>query len=111
MKPVTEFKNMAELRAGIDALDGEIVALFARRAALIDRAVALKPAEGLPARIEARVAAVLQNVCSQAQERGLDPELVESIWRELIEWSIRREEVTLGSDVGEIPTLIKEAGR
>lgn len=96
MKPLAEFRNMAELRVGIDALDGEIVALLARRAALIDRAVELKPAENLPARIDARIEAVVDNVRARAREAGLDAELIEVIWRELIEWSIRREEVTLG---------------
>lgn len=97
MKPVTEFKNMTDLRGEIDMLDGQIVALLARRVALIDRAVVLKPAEGLPARIDVRVEAVVQNVRSYAQEVGLDPDLVETIWRGMIEWSIAREEMTLGT--------------
>lgn len=96
MRPVTEFKNMADLRGEIDMLDGEIVALLARRATLIDRAVELKPAEGLPARIETRVDAVVRNVQAHAQTAGLDPKLVETIWRGMIEWSISREEMTLG---------------
>lgn len=96
MRSVTEFKTMTDLRGEIDMLDSQIVTLLARRAALIDRAVVLKPAEGLPARIDARVDAVVQNVCAHAQAAGLDPTLVENIWREMIEWSISREEVTLG---------------
>ena len=99
MKPVTEFKNMTDLRGEIDMLDGQIVALLARRAGLIDRAVELKPAEGLPARIDARVDAVLQNVRAHADAAGLDPALVEMIWRGMIEWSISREEVTLGKSL------------
>lgn len=97
MKPVTEFKSMTDLRGEIDMLDGQIVALLARRVTLIDRAVVLKPAEGLPARIDVRVEAVVQNVRSHAQEAGLDPDLVETIWRGMIEWSIAREEMTLGT--------------
>lgn len=99
MKPVTEFRNMTDLRGEIDMLDGEIVTLLARRVALIDRAVVLKPAEGLPARIDARVEAVVQNVRTHAQTAGLDPELVETIWRGMIEWSIAREEMTLGTSL------------
>lgn len=88
---------MAELRAEIDALDGELVALLVRRAGYIDRAAALKPGEGLPARIPARVDEVLANVRARAGAAGLDPDLAERLWRELIEWSIRREEGVMGS--------------
>ena len=83
---------MAEVRAGIDALDARIVALLAERAGYIDRAAALKPAEGLPARIDARVEEVVANVRAAARAEGLDPDLVEALWRQLIDWSIAREE-------------------
>lgn len=87
---------MQDLRAEIDALDAEIVARLARRAAYIDRAIELKPGEGLPARIEDRVEAVVAKVRGCALAEGLDPDLVESLWRRLIDWSIDREEIILG---------------
>ena len=68
-------KSMAELRVGIDALDRELAALLARRAAFIDRAIELKPGEGLPARITNRVEEVVANARRNAQEAGLDPDL------------------------------------
>jgi isochorismate pyruvate lyase len=85
-------RSMQELRAQIDALDAEIVAMLARRAAYVDRAAELKPGEGLPARIAARIDEVVRHVRGEARERGIDADLVEALWRELIEWSIRREE-------------------
>jgi len=45
--------DMAQLRAQIDQIDKELVALLALRAKHIDRAIELKPGEGLPARIDA----------------------------------------------------------
>lgn len=90
-KPPQSCTNMAELRGQIDALDREVVALLAERAAYIDRAIALKPAEGLPARIEPRVEAVVANVRAASQAEGLDADMVEALWRALIEWSIARE--------------------
>ena len=87
---------MAALRAGIDALDARLVALLAERARFIDRAVELKRAEGLPARIPVRVAEVLDRVRARAAAEGLDPDLVEALWRRLIDWSIAREEQALG---------------
>ena len=88
---------MAELRAEIDALDARIVKLLAQRAAYIDRAVPLKQAEGLPARIEDRVEEVVARVRHRAEAEGFDPALTEALWRLIIEWSIRREERTLGA--------------
>jgi len=87
---------MTELRAEIDALDQRIVALLADRARLIDRAAQLKPAEGMPARIEARVEEVVTNACNAAAARGMDPALIEAMWRMMVEWSIAREERVLG---------------
>ena len=96
MKPAKDCQSMAELRAQIDLLDRELVALLVRRAGYIDRAIALKPGENLPARIEPRVAEVLANVRATAEAEGLDPQLAEDIWRRIIEWSIAREERVLG---------------
>jgi isochorismate pyruvate lyase len=90
--------TMAEVRAGIDRVDAELVALLAERAAWIDRAAAVKAREGLPARIGWRVEEVVANVRRHAEARGLAPALVETLWRELIGWSIAREEALLGPD-------------
>lgn len=96
MIPPQDCQSMAELRAQIDALDADLVAGLAARARYIDRAAQLKPAEGLPARIGPRVDEVVGKVRARADETGLDPDLVERVWRELIEWSIRREAVAMG---------------
>ncbi len=90
--------TMAELRAAIDAIDRRLVALLAERAAHIDRATQLKPAEGLPARIDSRVDDVLAKVRAAARADGLDPDLVAALWTQLIDWSIAREERVLGPD-------------
>ncbi len=98
MTPPEDCTTMAELRRTIDALDTRLVALLAARAACIDRAIELKPGEGLPARIGPRVDEVLANVRAQAGEQGLDPALADTLWRTLIDWSIAREERVLGQD-------------
>ncbi|MGC9370514.1 MAG: chorismate mutase [Paracoccaceae bacterium] len=87
---------MKELRRQIDALDRDLVALLARRAAYIDRAAELKPAEGLPARIAARVEEVAANARRNAEAAGLDADFAEALWRSMIDWSIAREERVLG---------------
>jgi isochorismate pyruvate lyase len=96
VKDPKDCASMAELRAEIDRLDGELVALIARRVACIDRAVALKRAAGLPARIEPRVEEVARNARDAAARWGLDAEAVEALWRTIIDWSIAREAAVLG---------------
>ena len=83
--------TMAELRREIDALDIALVDLLTLRSRYIDRAIDLKRIEGLPARTTDRVEEVVAKVRDAAAGRGLDPQLAESLWRELIEWSIARE--------------------
>ncbi len=88
--------SMTELRAAIDQLDQELIDMLERRARYIDRAAELKPAEAMPARIASRVEQVVINVRNAAESRGLEPDLAETLWRPLIDWSIRREEKILG---------------
>lgn len=90
--------SMAQIRAEIDRLDEALVCLFAERAGYIDRAAEIKAAVDLPARIDDRVEEVVRNVRRHATAQGLPPELVEKLWRRLIDWSIAREESKLGPD-------------
>lgn len=94
----SECSTMAELRAEIDRIDAGLVDLIAERITYIDRAAELKPGLGLPARIDDRVEEVVAKVRASAVARGVDPDLAEALWRRLIDWSIAREEVILGSD-------------
>ena len=92
MKRPQDCTTMADIRAEIDRLDEELVALFAQRTAYIDRAAAIKEQVGLPARIEDRVEQVVANVRRHAVAHGLPPDKLEKLWRKLIDWSIEREE-------------------
>lgn len=100
---MTDFKRpqdcqtMADLRIQIDGIDAQLIALLAQRSGYIDRAVDLKKIEGLPARTTDRVAEVLGKVRALATDHALDPDLVEALWKELIEWGIQREMKELGS--------------
>lgn len=98
MKTPADCETMTDIRAEIDRVDAELVALFAARAAYIDRAGEIKATVGLPARITSRVEEVVANVRRHAVTHGLPPELVEKLWRRLIDWSIAREESVLGPD-------------
>lgn len=98
MRAPKDCENMAHIRAEIDRLDEALVKLFAERAAYIDRAAEIKATVDLPARITDRVEQVVQNVRRHASTHGLPPDLVEKLWRRLIDWSIAREEDRLGPD-------------
>ncbi len=98
MKTPADCTTMAELRAQIDRLDVELVALFAQRTAFIDRAVEIKTTIGMPARVTSRVEEVVANVRRHAVGHGLPPDKIEKLWRKLIDWSIEREEDRLGKD-------------
>ena len=98
MKRPADCETMSDIRAEIDRLDLELVTRFAERAAYIDRAAVIKAVAGLPARITPRVEQVVANVRDHAQAHGLSPDLVEMLWRRLIDWSIAREETRLGPD-------------
>jgi isochorismate pyruvate lyase len=96
MREPSEIGTMTDLRVEIDALDRQLVALLAARARLIDRAAELKPGEGLPARITPRVEEVIANARAEAEAHGWDPDLAEAMWRQMVEWSIAREEAVMG---------------
>ena len=82
---------MDELRHQIDKLDVKIIELLANRSGFIDRATELKKSNGMPARIPERIESVVSNARNAAEELDLDADLVEKIWRILIDWSIQRE--------------------
>jgi len=98
MKSAADCQTMTDLRAEIDRLDGELVALFAKRVSYIDRAAEIKSGLSIPARVHERVEEVVVNVRNHAISHGLPPEKLEKLWRKLIEWSIEREEAILGKD-------------
>ena len=85
---------MDDVRAEIDRLDNALVDLVAERFTYVDRAWQLKnnPAE---ATVPWRIQQVIDKVKARAGERGLPPELVESIWRQMIGWFIQYEEEQL----------------
>ncbi|MFE3837353.1 chorismate mutase [Pseudogemmobacter sonorensis] len=103
MRKAQDCQTMAHVRAEIDRIDAALVALLAERSGYIDAAARIKAGVDLPARIEPRVEEVVANVRRHAEARGLAPDLVESLWRALIDWSIAREEGHLGPDSARPP--------
>ncbi|GGG67999.1 hypothetical protein GCM10011415_13890 [Salipiger pallidus] len=98
MRDPATLADMTDLRTEIDDTDAQLCALLGHRARLISRAAQLKEENGWPARIDGRVEEVIDNVRRFAEAEGWDADLAEKLWRELVEWSIRREQVALGRE-------------
>lgn len=98
MSEIDDIPDMPALRARIDALDARLIALFAQRSLLIDRAARIKAEAGLPARIDWRVEEVVANARRHAADAGLDADLFENIWRQLVDSAIAQEDRHLRGD-------------
>jgi isochorismate pyruvate lyase len=91
MKLVENCTNMNELRLIIDEIDRDLVAKIALRVECVEQAAKLKMQVGLPAHIPERIEAVIANVRLQAQKLGSNEDLVEGIWRVMIDWAVKHE--------------------
>lgn len=82
--------TMAEVRAGVDAVDRALVGLLARRFGYMDAAARIKPERG-QVRDEARKAQVIANVRAHARAAGIPEEPIAALWDQLVEASIAYE--------------------
>lgn len=82
--------TMEEVRAGVDNVDRELLALLATRFGYMRAAARIKPERG-QVRDEARKAAVIAAAGAGAEARGLPPQVIERMWDVLVEGSIAYE--------------------
>lgn len=82
--------TMAEVRAGVDALDRQLVELLARRQCFMDAAARIKASRDA-VRDNDRVEDVVAKVKAAARGAGLSESIAEPVWRTLIEQSITYE--------------------
>ena len=81
---------MTQVRAGVDQVDRELVALLARRFGYMDAAARIKPDRDA-VRDEARKAQVIAHVRGLARAAGLPEESLAALWDGLVEASIAYE--------------------
>ena len=93
-----DLATLSQARESIDAIDVELMTLLAERHAIVDRVVTLKQAEGVAAAAPSRAKAVISGARTRAEEMGFDPDLAETIWREMVAYFIAREERVLGKE-------------
>tara|TARA_R110002072_G_scaffold182916_3_gene339171 strand:- start:257 stop:571 length:315 start_codon:yes stop_codon:yes gene_type:complete len=82
--------SMKEVRAGVDALDRQIVKLIAERSRYMQAAARIKPSRDV-VRDQARIDDVLAKVGAAADAANLPRQIAEPVWRELVEQSIAYE--------------------
>ncbi len=82
--------TMAEVRAGVDDVDRQLIALLARRFGYMDAAARIKPERG-HVRDEARKAEVIANARAGARAAGMPEEAIAALWDSLVEASIAYE--------------------
>ena len=85
-------ETMADVRAGVDALDRELMRLIATRFGYMLAAARIKPERG-HVRDEARKAQVIDNVRADARDAAIPEEAIGEIWETLVEASIAYEMV------------------
>ena len=83
-------RTMAEVRAGVDALDVQIAALLAERFRYMAAAARIKPERG-QVRDEARKAEVIGNATRAAAAAGAPADRVAMLYEALVESSIAYE--------------------
>jgi len=86
------------LRAIVDAIDHEILLLLARRNSLVADIAVHKREHHLPIRDVQREREIIADRRARGQALGLNPELLESLWR-LILWASRDRQAALRAEV------------
>lgn len=82
--------SLEEVRENIDRIDTEIIKLIAERGTYVMQASSLKKdEEGVKA--PSRVEAVIQKVRERAKEYGANPDMIETLYREMISRFINME--------------------
>ncbi|MGE3830840.1 MAG: chorismate mutase [Parvibaculaceae bacterium] len=80
------------LRDMIDTVDKHLLELLAQRFNFVKMVAAHKSAEGIPARIPARIKAVIENREQTGVSLGLPERAAFNIWTEIVEEACRYEE-------------------
>lgn len=82
-------ESLEDARNRVDAIDDALIELIVTRQFYVDQVIRFKrKSEDIKS---PRIEEVIEKVCVQASEQGLDPELIENIYREMIQHFIRRE--------------------
>ncbi len=82
--------NMQEVRAEVDAMDDILVPLLVERVGYMQQAARIKQSAD-QVRDEARIEAIVQRVRARAEQEGGNPDVIEAIYRDMMEACIAYE--------------------
>ena len=88
--PPEDCASLEEIREGMDAIDREVVSRIAERVEYVRAAAKFKSSSAGVAAPE-RVAAVLKTRREWAEAAGLDGEVVEAVYRQLVSYCVSEE--------------------
>ncbi|MBK9030956.1 MAG: prephenate dehydratase [Myxococcales bacterium] len=87
--------DLSALRARIEAIDHQLLALLAARLAIVDDVLAAKLAAASPVRDRGREELLLGRLRGQAVRLGLDPHEVERMYRVVLDMSVAHQEAAV----------------
>ncbi|NEO85637.1 MAG: isochorismate lyase [Spirulina sp. SIO3F2] len=90
MKAPNDCENMTEIRLEIDQLDRQILALLGQRFAYVKAAAQFKTS-ATAVKAPERLQAMLQQRRVWAEAEGLDPDVIENLYRDLVNYFISAE--------------------
>lgn len=105
-------KTLAEARAEIDRIDAGILELLAKRLEIVDRVGRVKRESGIPVYHPAREENLITGRRADAERLGLDPALVEDLFRAILRGSrITQSETMKGRSVKPGAAVVIVGGR
>ena len=82
-----KFNNMHDLREELDLLDNKLIVLISKRFKLIEQAAIIKDDES-KIRDNERIESIISRLRNLAEENSISADIVEKLWRFIIELSI-----------------------
>ena len=90
MKMPDECENMTEIRTAIDQLDRQVITLLGQRFAYVKAASKFKTSE-VSVRANERLETMLQQRRVWSEAAGLEPDVIEKLYRDLVNYFIEEE--------------------
>ena len=85
-----KYKNMDELRKELDLLDNDLIKLVSKRFKFIEEAAIIKD-DVSKIRDNDRIENIIKRLRALAKDNDISPDIVEKLWRFIIELSIELE--------------------
>ncbi len=103
--------ELADLRAGIDECDAQLVALLAKRNSITEKIGAIKQQIGAPLHAPDREADLLAARRQEAVNQGVNPELVEDILRRMMREAYQNQQGNLACSAPQLSPIVIVGGK